>query len=242
MKTKIVLLSAALLAACTSVNVQPPKEQEPPPEPTYQISDNATVEQIRQLQPQRTAQLKIAVMPSGRPEGLSQAEIEAIERWRQKLSGTGLVDSLHIVPSALVPECTSENEPDCFFRKSRAVGARIGADALLFLSDHTTTDAYASPLSLLNFTVVGMWLVPAHHRSSYTTYEASLFDIDTGFLYSVVYGTGRSSAVRPFVYVMGGSENRERAARVDALDDLGGKLLASAELLVWAPESTPRSH
>ena len=195
--------------------------------PTYQFSDAKTVEEIRALKPQAKFPLKIAVMPPNRWQGLSLEERTVIEKWGVDIKELGFAESLEIVPKALIPTCGFRSDGDCFLQGARTAGARMGADAILFLNDTTVTDSYVNPLSILNLTIVGMWIIPAHHRESYSIYEASLFDIDNGYLYAVAEGNGEHKVLRPFMYVE--YQTGQQEARIEALNNVGAKLFNLAK-------------
>ena len=188
MKILGILMIVVLVNACASTDMRLQLKRGMGGIPATQYSDAQTVEEIRKLRPQARFPLKVAVMPPNRWQGISQSEKTVIEQWGEKLKQIGFVKSLEIVPKSLVPSCGYKSESSCFLNQSRAAGARLGADAILFLSDSTVTDSYVNPLSILNLTIVGMWIIPAHHRDSYSVYEAALFDIDNGYLYAVAEG------------------------------------------------------
>jgi len=142
------------------------------------------------------------------------------------LPGVIFAESLQIVPKSLAPTCGYKADSDCYLTKSRESAARLGADAVLFLNDSTVTDSYVNPLSILNLTIVGMWMIPAHHRDAYTIYEASLFDINNGYLYAVAEGYGEQKSIRPFIYAEYSTGQEE--SRIKALNEMGLKLLKLA--------------
>jgi rhombotail lipoprotein len=216
-----------LLSACSSKDMRPQLERGMGGIPTTRYSDAQTVEEIRKLRPQAEFPLNIAVMPPSRWDGLSQPERDIIERWGEDLKKIGFVESLQIVPKSLVPKCGYKAESECFLTESWEVGVRLGADAILFLNDSTVTDSYVNPLSILNLTIVGMWGVLAHHRDAYSIYEASLFDIDNGYLYLVAEGHGEQKSILPYMYAEYNTGQEE--ARIKALNDVGGKLFSLAK-------------
>lgn len=227
MKLPGVLCLALLLSACASTDVRPQLERGLGGVPATQFSNANTVEAIRALQPQATVPLSVAVMPPSGWAGLSQEERAVVEKWGRELKSIGFIRSLEIIPRTLAPTCGYRSDSGCFLEQARAAGARLGADTILFLNHSTVTDAYANPLSILNLTIVGMWIVPAHHRESYSIYEAALFDIDNGYLYAVTEGSGRHTRVRPLIYA--DYRPGEKEARLKALDAVGGKLYEMAK-------------
>ncbi len=125
-----------------------------------------------------------------------------------------------------MPNC-GYTKKGCYLQGARFAGAQLGADTILFLDGSTVTDRYANPASILNLTILGMWIIPAHHRDSYSIYEASMFDIDNGYLYTVSEGYGEFKTVRPFIYVERNTGQEE--ARIAALEMLGEKLFSTAQ-------------
>lgn len=227
MKIFGVLIIVVLLTACSTMDVRPELEKGMGGVPATQYTNAQTVEEIRKLRPQANFPLKIAVMPPGRWSGLSQPERKIIESWGESLRDIGFAGSLQIVPKSLAPDCGYRSDSGCYLTKSREAAARLGADAVLFLNDSTVTDSYLNPLSILNLTIVGMWVVPAHHRDAYSIYEASLFDINNGYLYAITDGYGEDKSIRPYMYAEYTTGQEE--ARIKALNDVGVKLLSLAK-------------
>lgn len=221
------LLCVTLLTACASTPMEPELQNGLGKIPTTQFSNARTVEEIRALKPQARYPMKIAVMPSDSWHGLSFAEREIIEQWGDKLEQIGFASSLQIIPHSLIPTCGYNSDNNCFLEGARVAGARMRADAILFLNDSTVTDSYVNPLSILDLTIVGMWVVPSHHRDSYSIYEAALFDINNGYLYVVAEGSGENKAVRPYVYTE--NDTGQQDARIQALNAVGDKLVKLAK-------------
>ena len=68
------------------------------------------------------------------------------------------------------------------------------------LSVATDLDEYVNPLSVLDVTIVGMWIAPGHHRDALTIVEGVMLDNRNEYLYAFARGEGTSSIVRPFAY------------------------------------------
>lgn len=235
MKKILTIITAAMLASCAAHDMSSAIQKGRGNIPTHQFSSATTVEQVRSLKPQASPPLKIAVFPPNRWQSVGLEERKLIEKWGDKLKTIGFVKSLEIVPESLMPACGYRSDAGCYLNEARVAGARLGADAILFLDDSTVTDAYVNPASILNLTIVGMWIVPAHHRDSYSIYEASLFDIDNGYLYAVAESYGEFKTVRPFMYIE--YETGQKEARLIALEKLGQKLLDRANEFMSAVES-----
>ncbi len=230
MKAYLLLLVLLFITACSSTNMMETLHDGSNSIPIHQYANANTIEEIRKLRPQAVPPLKIAVLPPYRWDAMGFEERKVIEKWGEKLRETGFVSHLQIVPRSLWPRCHYQSESDCYLKESRIAGARLGADAILFLSDSSATDQYINPSSILNISIIGLWFVPAHHRDSYSIFEATLFDINNGYLYAVAEGLGEHKTVRPYMYIDWKTGQQE--ARIAALENLGEKLLTMAELAV----------
>lgn len=215
-----------LLTACSATDMSKQLSQNTGEIPKAQFSNASTIEEIRKLRPQAEIPIKVIVMPNRRMD-LTKDEREVIGIWGNKLKALGFVKSMDIIPQSLIPHCGYKSENDCFLNESRIAAARVGADAILFINDSTVTDSYVNPLSFLNITIVGLWVAPAHHRDSYSVYEAALFDINNGYLYAVAEESGEYKALRPFMYA--NTNTGQNEARLEALNKLGQKLYDMAQ-------------
>ena len=230
MKIYLLLPIFLLVSACSSTSMMETLSGSANSHSIHQFANASTIEEIRKLRPQAKLPLKIAVLPPYRWDSVSFEERKVIDQWGEKLRETGFVSSLQIVPRSLWPKCHYQSDSDCYLNESRMAGARLGANAILFLSDTTATDQYVNPASILNISIIGLWLVPAHHRDSYSIFEASLFDIDNGYMYTVAEGLGQHKTVRPYMYTDRNTGQQE--ARLAALENLGEKLFDMAEQAV----------
>ncbi len=223
---KPIILLTLFLTACSSTPVRDELSAGLGEIPV-QYSDANTIEEIKNLKPQAKFPLKVAVMPSGRWQGFTISERKIIKAWESELQEIGFIDTLQIVPQTLIPNCGYKSESDCFIKASRLSAARMRADAILFLNDSTVTDQYLNPLSILNLTIVGVWLAPGHHRDSYSIFEGALFDVNNGYLYAVAEGEGEYKTVRPYAYT--DYHQGQEEARLEALKDLGRQLINQAK-------------
>lgn len=227
MRMLTVFLCAAVLAACATADMQSQLERGRDGIPLSYQMEADSLEEIRALRPQAQLPMSVAVIPTDSWSYFAPREREVLDEWGKRLHELGFARKVEIVPRALMPRCGYKSESDCFFKESRKAGARMGADAIMFLGSSTATDRYVNLTSILNLTIVGMWLAPAHHRASYSIYEAALFDINNGYLYAVAEGRGEHKVVRPYMYIERNTGRSE--AQVKALNDLGGKLFQRAK-------------
>jgi len=180
-----------------------------------------SVKEIGKLKPQINPPIKIAVaQPTGNEEWSSE-EIHEIESWLPELKVAGLASDLVVIPRSL--------QQGCFYVTSdcpRTAAAQLQADAVITIGQSVITDRYLNPLSLLNLTLIGMWVAPGHHRDSYAIYEAALVDTKNGYIYSIARGEGEISKIRPFMYA--DYDTGQSEARLLALKSLGKQVIKKA--------------
>ncbi len=223
MKRFVVLISSLFLTACAATDMSESLKQglvAIPKEPV-----DLSVDQIKQLRPQVKPPLKVALVNSNSRDyeaGFSPEEMQVIQDWAKRFKELGFIERLDVVPQSMLGSCGYKSETNCQKTQARIAGARMGADAVLFLSGHSVTDSYVNPLSFLNMTIVGMWIVPAHHRDSYAVYDAALFDIGNDYLFGVAEEYGESKSVLPFAYAERNTGQHE--AKVEALKKVGQTL------------------
>jgi rhombotail lipoprotein len=203
------------------------------------VSSQLSVEEIERLRPQISLPIRVAVAPPtvtyhgwyGREdfETWSPDEVAEIQAWEAPLREAGVVKDLIIIPALLREECRWNNDPSCALRANRAAAARIQADALLVISFATGVDEYANIASVLNLTIVGMWIVPGHHRDALTIAEGAILDNRNEYLYAFARGEGKDGIVRPLVY----ADNSKVivSSRLNALHAFGQDLIANASQL-----------
>jgi rhombotail lipoprotein len=133
------------------------------------------------------------------------------------------IKELIILPESFSHNCGWRDSYFCRTDADRKTAARFNADALLILSTHTENESYSNMLSILDLTIIGMWIVPGHHRDSYVIVEGSLIDNRNDYLYSFVRAHGEDKKVRPFVFV--DWDISRKTARANALKAFGEKIL-----------------
>jgi hypothetical protein len=189
---------------------------------------SSEVEEIEKLKPQVALPITIAVsQPVGEgAEPWSDAEIEVIESWLAPLAGAAVAKQLVVIPSSLITSDCMFDRLECVLRKQRAAAARLGADTLLVVTESSRIDPYLNPLSLLDLTVVGLWLAPGHHRDALTMLEGLLIDNRNEYLYAFARAEGEATQLRPFAFLDDAA--LERGARANALQALGVELVEQA--------------
>jgi hypothetical protein len=203
------------------------------------VSSSLTVEQIEKLKAQIHLPIKLAVAPPiiayGRWWGSDQElkswsneETAEIESWVGPLEKAGIIKDLLILPSILLEGCRYD-DPGCTLRANRAAAARVQADALLMITLGTAVDEYANPISILNLTIIGMWIAPGHHRDALTVVEGAMIDNRNEYLYAFARGEAEEKIIRPFVYA--DTWKAVRPSRLHALQAFGREFIKQASQL-----------
>jgi hypothetical protein len=205
--------------------------------PTF-VSSNLTVEEIEKLKPQINLPVKLAVAPptvtmrysrgGDDPDSWSSEEIAEIDSWEEPLKKAGVVSELILLPPMLVDQCRYD-DPGCGVRAKRAAAARVQADALLTIRLATAVDEYTNPSSLFDLTILGMWVVPGHHRDALTIAEGVMIDNRNEYLYVIARGEGQENLVRPFAYA--DTWKAVRPSRLEALRSFGREFTKQASQL-----------
>jgi len=203
-------------------------------EVTQALDNNKSVEEIEKLKPQAAFPLRLAVAQPlhGYADRVWTAAEEAeILGWSAPLRDAGLISEIVILPDIAYTNCVWNGAgPACALNGIRSSAARMRADAVLLVAINTEVDGWVNPLSILDLTIVGLWIVPAHHRDALSTAQAVLLDNRSEYLWAKVQGAGNASIVRPYAYV--DDTGVRRSARLEALKALG------LDLVKHAPEIT----
>lgn len=202
------------------------------------VTATLSVEEIDRLRPQARLPFRLAVAPpivaserwrrDEQSSNWSPEEVAEIESWEEPLKKAGVVDDLLIVPAPLVQQHCADNT-ECALASNRTAAARLQADALLMISLACQTDEYPNPASALDLTIVGLWVVPAHHHDALTIAEGVLIDNRNEYLYAFARGEGEAKLVRPFAY--DGTEAAARSSRLRALQAFGAAFVQHASNL-----------
>ena len=93
---------------------------------------------------------------------------------------------------------------------------------MLFLQDKSKINNKGNVLSVLDLTLVGLYIVPGHTMVVDTRYEAALFDVANGYLYAYASSRGKAERTAPLALLEEG--DLKNIARVEALTKLGAIL------------------
>ncbi len=229
MRTLIALAAVLAAVGCSPAYNRTVMEQEL--QDTRQILvDDIDVLRAGEVRPQLPLPFRLAVVPPsvmnvrhwGVPEEL-EGERREILAWGDKLRAAGVVSDLVIIPQMLIQ--TSAPSAD-LYRQLRVAAARLGADALLILRSATDVDSTVNPLCVLDLTIVGMFVVPGHHKDALTMLEGILVDNRNQFVYLALSAEGTGTACGPLASL--DQRTAIQRARVAALKDFGDKLAAAA--------------
>jgi len=194
------------------------------------FTDDDDVAKIEQLKPQIKAPFRLAVAPliqvTGRywyePRGMMEGEREEIAAWGEKLKQEGILSELLVIPNMLMDFGVTRNGAS-YVKAVRVAAARLQADAVLFLRCVTDTESTANPLAFLDITIVGMFLIPGHHRDALTILEGMVIDNRNQFLYFASSAEGTGTATAPLAMFERGDAVAE--SRRNALKAFGELLL-----------------
>ena len=221
MKTLIaILLGAAALGCSSGFDREAMTAQMLQDQPL--VFDDADILKIEQARPQVQAPFRLAVVPPtifnsrshGEP-GETEGQRREIMAWGERLRKEGIVSDLFIIPEILTSQFRSNNS----VKDIRVAAARLQADAVLILRSTTDVDSYVNPLSLLNVTIVGMFLAPGHHRDALTIVEGMVVDNRNQFVYFAGSAEGKGVTLAPKAWV--DEKDAVRDSRVEALKAFG---------------------
>ena len=190
------------------------------------VFDDEDILKIEQLKPQIQFPIRLAVVPPGRvsprywQEGSAKGEHEELMALGDQLKKEGIVSSFTVIPQILL------QGPENSIKAIRLAAARMGADAVLILRSVTDVDSYVNPLSVLNVTIVGLWLAPGHHTEALTMVEGMVIDNRNQFLYFAGSAEGLGSTCGPALVI----QNRDAVgeSRRNALRSFGEVLVKEA--------------
>lgn len=150
--------------------------------------------------------------------GWSEMELKEIRSWGERLKEAGTIRDLLIIPRMFFQDQRADGR-ERGMTHIRNMAARFDADAVLLIASYSEVDSYVNPLSLLNITLLGLWIVPAHHRDSLTIVEGVLVGTRDAAIPIVAEGEGVGKIMRSYMYVE--SADAIRASRVDGLRKFG---------------------
>jgi rhombotail lipoprotein len=185
------------------------------------------LKRIEQLRPQLTPPIRLAIAPPlyehGSPE--QEGEREAIEAWSAELKKSGLVKEVILLPNVLLGTPSQGRHTHDYFKAVRVAAARVQADAVLVMSSVTDVSSYLNPLSILDLTVVGTYLVPGHSKDALTIVEGIVMDNRNEYVYWT--GSARATGTTTAPLALIDRDDAVRRSRVAALKAFGERLTAN---------------
>ncbi len=164
-----VLIGVAALGCSTGFNRQTMSAQMEEDQPL--VFDDADVLRVEQARPQLQFPIRLAVVPptmlmnrygSGERRD-TEGQRKEIMAWGEKLRDAGIVSDLFIIPEILMNQTRGQD----YIKAIRVAAARLQADAVLIMRSSTDVDSYANVLGVLDLTIVGMFVVPAHQKDAH---------------------------------------------------------------------------
>jgi len=236
MKTLLaVLVGVAALGCSTGFDRQAMSVQMEADQPL--LFDDADVLRAEQVRPQLQFPIRLAVVPPAmfnrwdhgdRKE--TEGQRKEILAWGEKLRDAGIVSDFFILPQIL----TSQVHSQSFLKDLRVAAARLQADALLILRSSTDVDSYSNLLGILDVTILGMFVVPAHQKDALTIVEGMVLDNRNQYVYFAGSAEGMGSTFGPLATVKETGAIQE--SRVEALRSFGELLLKDCRRLRdWVP-------
>ncbi len=225
---KTILLAAAILASAgCSTGFNRVAMQERMEHEARIFVDDPDVFQIEQVRPQLQIPFRLAVVPPsminrcawGQP-GETEGERAELMAWGERLKKEGIVSELIVIPEMLVGVNAAPGTTGAY-KAVRVAAARLGADAILVLRSVTETDSYINPLGLLDLTIVGLWVIPGHHKDTLTVVEGLLIDNRNQYVYFAGSAEGKGTQLAPALLLDEKDAVREsRCAALKAFGDL----------------------
>jgi len=99
----------------------------------------------------------------------------------------------------------------------------------LWVIPATDVDEYVNPASILDLTLVGLWVIPGHHVDALTIIEGAMIDNRNEYLYVLARGEGEERMLRPFAYAR--AEHAVQRSRRQALASFGDAFVREASQL-----------
>jgi rhombotail lipoprotein len=165
------------------------------------------VAEIEALRPQLTPPFKLGITPpvlfgdevrynpwgwSGQAPGIrlgtwTPEEVMLLERWAEEARAAGLVSEVEFLPAILIGNET-EGDARGLLSRVRQAAARTHVDAVLLLHPRSHSYANLTALSLLDLTLVGLFVVPSQEVHTQTALEGLVLDTRNEYLYSATSG------------------------------------------------------
>jgi rhombotail lipoprotein len=194
--------------------------------------DDLDVLQVEQLRPQIQFPIRLAVVPPARlshphwheTTETMKGEQEELDALGEQLKKDGIVSAFMVIPRMLLDHSAARTGGG--LKAIRVAAARMQADAVLIMRSVTDVDSYLNPLGVLDLTLVGMWLIPGHHKNALTIVEGMVIDNRNQYLYFAGSAEGTGSTFGPLAVI----EERDAIgeSRRNAIHSFGERLSREA--------------
>jgi len=231
-----VLLGVAALGCSAGFDRQTMNAQMEAEQPL--VFDDADVLRVEQARPQLQFPIRLAVVPptmfmnrygSGERRD-TEGQRKEIMAWGEKLRDAGIVSDLFIIPDILMNQTRNQD----YIKTIRVAAARLQADAVLILRSSTDVDSYANVLGVLDLTIVGMFVIPAHQKDALTIVEGMVIDNRNQYVYFAGSTEGMGTTFGPLASVH--EQTAIQESRLTALKSFGELLLKEGRRLRdWVP-------
>lgn len=223
----ITLVGVAAVGCSSGFNRQTMNAQMEAEQPL--VFDDADVLRVEQARPQLQFPIRLAVVPPAmfdyRDHRETEGQRKEIMAWGEKLRDAGIVSDLFIIPGILMNQTRSQD----YIKSIRVAAARLQADAVLIMRSSTDVDSYVNVLSVLDLTVVGMFVVPAHQKDALTIVEGMVIDNRNQYVYFAGSTEGVGTSFGPLATVREHTAIQE--SRLEALKSFGELLLKEGRRL-----------
>jgi hypothetical protein len=196
-------------------------------------SPDAAIAEARGLQPQLKFPCRIAVYlkPGGSDWRWTPEDKAAMQQWAAALVREGIASDVFPLPELVITSDTKD------VKGLRLAAAKCGADALFVIHASTQTESSKNFATVLDYTIIGGYIVPASHRDSLFLLEGVLLDVDNGYIYTAVQAEGQGKIMRPTFVI----EDKDAVvkAKAKAMTQFGEEVLGHMRALAAMPP-TPR--
>ena len=168
-------------------------------------------------------------------EAWTDEEREIVDRWAKRFVEQDMIEEVVYLPRLLV----SGSDNVGLVQSLRTAAQASGADVVMVAHSISSFEHSANLLSVLDLSIVGMFIFPSHTGSALTVSEGLVFDVASNQMVAFAEGQGESDETVALAYL--DRDVISRKARLKSFEDLGAALLTEIERKSGAQESAPRS-
>ena len=105
-------------------------------------------------------------------------------------------------------------------RKIRLAAARQHVDAVIIYESDGTADSTSNPLSIADWTLIGLFIVPGQDVEAHGVAQAMLIDVRNGYPYGTAQAEAKDSSITVRVATEDTEQNLAESARASAVRNL----------------------